>query len=242
MPIEVNRAGRSNEKRACGSYEVPRRPSVPGSVLKVLVAFLAAMLLGGGTKPKSEGGALAAPSVFEPGIAVYISGAVRRPGVYRMAPGSRVADAIGKAGGATRGAGVADLDLAAPVQDGESVRVPAPGERAAASQGSQPIVRLPGSFDPRAGERRRATRPRRRPGAVSAPRPIMGAARRSVVALNRASASDLQRLPGVGPGLASRIIAYRRRAGRFGRIEELREVPGIGEKRLARIAPHVDLR
>lgn len=219
-----------------------------------------------GTPPVRAAGQLAAaasspgpqPHVFEPGVTVHVSGAVRRPGLYRLAPGSRIADAIQAAGGAARGAPVADLDLASMVSDGESVRVPEAGERPGGS-GDQPIVRIPGSFDPRLAHSSgtsRARRVRTSFGTGRAVRQATGPAGRwhgarikgaasgkgARVCLNRASATELQRLPGVGPGLAARIVAYRSRAGKFERIEELREVQGIGEKRLARIAPLVDLR
>lgn len=210
-----------------------------------------ALALGGGAAAAGKVGPasseVAAPQVFEPSVTVYISGAVRRPGVYRLPPGTRVADAIQAAGGAARGAAVADLELATVVQDGETVRVPAAGERPRVPSGGQAIVQMPQSFDPRSAGRgsragtghRRKRAPAR--GAVAG-RSGVAVSGRAIVALNRASAAELQRLPGVGPGLAARIIAYRARAGRYQRVEELREVQGIGEKRLARIAPHVDLR
>ncbi|MBM3268140.1 MAG: SLBB domain-containing protein, partial [Candidatus Sericytochromatia bacterium] len=72
----------------------------------------------------APGGAQAAPepALVESRVIVHVSGAVRRPGLYRLPPGARVADAIQTAGGALRGAGLADLDLAAALRDGESVR------------------------------------------------------------------------------------------------------------------------
>jgi competence protein ComEA len=55
--------------------------------------------------------------------------------------------------------------------------------------------------------------------------------------INRASAAELERLPGIGPALARRIVAYRDTAGPFQRLEELDRVPGIGPAILARLAP-----
>lgn len=52
------------------------------------------------------------------------------------------------------------------------------------------------------------------------------------VHLNGATAEELERLPGVGPALAERILAYRQTHGQFGSVEELNEVPGIGPKTL----------
>ena len=58
---------------------------------------------------------------------VHVAGRVRRPGLYRLAKGARVADAVDRAGGASRGANLAAVNLAAPVQDGQQVLVPVAG-------------------------------------------------------------------------------------------------------------------
>ena len=57
--------------------------------------------------------------------------------------------------------------------------------------------------------------------------------------LNRASAEDFKRLPGIGPVLAGRIIQYRSSQGMFHDIEQLREVKGIGPKKFEQIRAHV---
>ena len=59
--------------------------------------------------------------------------------------------------------------------------------------------------------------------------------------INRASAAELERLPGIGPVLAERIVQYRARAGGFRSLEELKRVKGIGDKTFARIAAHLVL-
>jgi competence ComEA-like helix-hairpin-helix protein len=56
--------------------------------------------------------------------------------------------------------------------------------------------------------------------------------------LDRASAAELTRLPGVGPGLARRLVAHRERHGPFGSLEGVDAVPGVGDALLARLAPH----
>ena len=69
-----------------------------------------------------------------------------------------------------------------------------------------------------------------------APRP---AATAVVVNLNTASASDFEALPGIGPKTAARIIEYRQKNGPFKKIEELMNVPGIGEKNFLKLKPQL---
>lgn len=59
------------------------------------------------------------------------------------------------------------------------------------------------------------------------------------VDLNRATASDLEGLPGIGPKLAKRVIDHRVTKGPFTKVEDLRQVKGIGRKKFDRLRPHV---
>ncbi|MGN6796939.1 MAG: helix-hairpin-helix domain-containing protein [Gaiellaceae bacterium] len=68
----------------------------------------------------------ASPRVV-PGVVVDVEGAVRRPGLVRLPSGSRVADAVARAGGTTRSADRSSVNLAAPVSDGQQVLVPRRG-------------------------------------------------------------------------------------------------------------------
>ncbi|MDJ0961837.1 MAG: ComEA family DNA-binding protein [Acidimicrobiia bacterium] len=72
------------------------------------------------------------------------------------------------------------------------------------------------------------------PGAV-ADRPANGSEADPGVDLNRADASELETLPGVGPVLAQRIVAHREANGPFATIEDLLDVPGIGEAKLSQL-------
>jgi competence protein ComEA len=115
---------------------------VAGALALVLV--LAGKLLAGGPAHRAPPFALAraAPPAPPPLLVVDVAGAVRRPGLYRLPHGSRVADAVAKAGGAGAKAALDGVNLAAPLADGEQVVVPArtPGGGAAAPAGSSPTA------------------------------------------------------------------------------------------------------
>ena len=111
-----------------------------------LLLFLGRFVLGAGTTttaaplplpPAAGAGVTGLPSSR---VVVDVVGAVRRPGLYRLAQGSRIADALTRAGGATAKADLAQVNLAAPLADGEQVVVPRRGAGVAApGAGSAPV-------------------------------------------------------------------------------------------------------
>ena len=62
-----------------------------------------------------------------------------------------------------------------------------------------------------------------------------------LININTATSAELERLPGIGPGFAARIIQHRARYGPFRRIEHLLIVPGISERRFAQLRPYVSV-
>ena len=61
----------------------------------------------------------------------------------------------------------------------------------------------------------------------------------ALINLNSATAAELEKLPGVGPAMATRILEYRQKSGGFKKIEELMNVKGIGEKSFLKLKPLV---
>ena len=146
-------------------------------------------------------------------IYVHVAGAVRRPGLMTMSAGSRVADALQRAGGPDRRADLTAINLAAQLADGQQIVVP----RAGAAQAGA----APAGSPPSAGSA---------PGGA-----VTG------VHLSTATAEQLDGVDGIGPTLAQRIIEYRDTHGGFRSLAELAQVDGIGEKRLATLREALQL-
>ncbi len=144
-------------------------------------------------------------------IVVHVAGAVRHPGVYRLAAGARVSTALRRAGGARPNANLDAVNLAAKLTDGRQVLVPA---RITAGAGSAGGGEGSGGA---AGS-----------GAGAAP-----------INLNAATVEQLAELDGVGPVMAQKIVDYREQHGGFGSVDELDQVPGIGPKRLESLRDRV---
>ncbi|NHN44883.1 ComEA family DNA-binding protein [Chryseoglobus frigidaquae] len=160
-----------------------------------------------------DGGDPSAAGFGEPPVVVlHVLGAVVEPGIVELPPGSRVVDAIAAAGGPTDEADLAAVNLARVVVDGEQLRLPAVGEAPAAGVPGAG----PGSGSGGAG-----------PGSGSA-----SVAADGRININTADAAGLEQLPGVGPAIAARIIAWREQNGPFRSVDELTAVSGIGEKTL----------
>lgn len=109
------------------SIPVSRRRALAGALLLVVMLVVAARYLDRSSAPAEQAPAatlarVAAPE--PPRLVVHVVGAVRRPGLYRLPEGSRIADAVTRAGGATAKADLAAVNLAAPLADGMQVAVP----------------------------------------------------------------------------------------------------------------------
>jgi competence protein ComEA len=139
-------------------------------------------------------------------LVVHVVGEVRRPGLYRLREGARIADALRRAGDARQRADLAALNLAAPLVDGVQVLVPA----RARGGGAGPPGNTAGSGS----------------GAELPAGPV---------SLSSATIDELDELPGVGPVTAQKIVDYRTEHGPFASVDDLDAVPGIGPTRIEQL-------
>jgi competence protein ComEA len=145
--------------------------------------------------------ATVAPSPTPAPLRIHVTGAVQQPGVYILAPDSRLIDAVDAAGGLAANADSTRINLAGFVYDGQQVFVPYELTPAPPSPTPLPAPSVVGQQ------------------AVTGGGPIN---------INTASAAELDTLPGIGPAYAERIIAYREEHGPFADPIEIMEIKGIG--------------
>jgi competence protein ComEA len=182
---------------------------------------------GASSVPGDRAGVRASASASPPPVIVHVVGAVQRPGVVSLGAGGRVSVAIERAGGATPEADLARLNLARVVADGERLYVPRVGE-----------TDIPEALGVHPGAA--AGAPAGTAAGASPPRPDGGAGTAgAVVDLNAADQAALETLPGIGPSLAGRILAWREQHGRFSAVEDLLDVSGIGDGRFADLRDRV---
>lgn len=150
-------------------------------------------------------------------ISVYVTGAVDRPGVYTLPHGSRVKDVLSIAK-PKKEWDPEGINLAKRLEDEEMIVVP----RVVHETGATAAQGVSGSRSP----------------AQNSKKKISG---NEKVSVNKAGLADLQSIPGVGPGMAKRIIDYRLAHGTFGSIEDLKDIPGMGEKKFEKLKGHFRL-
>lgn len=144
-------------------------------------------------------------------ILIHITGSVKAEGVVILNSGDRIIDAIEAAGGEKEDADLSKLNLAYILQDGEKLYVPSINDTeekvyVTAENGENVIIEGAGNTD-KVDEKK------------------------ETVNINTATKEELMTLPGVGESTAIKIIDYRKSNGKFQKIEDIKNVPGIGDSK-----------
>ena len=167
-------------------------------LIGVLFGLLSAGLILLVSRPREGQAILLRPPPTPVPLVVNVDGAVRQPGVYTLPLHSRVVDAVERAGGLTEDASPGAINLAAVLEDGSHIYIPARKGDPQVDGGEPGLIGMSpeGELIP-------------------------------LVNINQASLEALVALPGIGPVTAEKIISYRQDQV-FTRIEEIQKVPGIG--------------
>lgn len=157
-------------------------------------------------------------------IVVYVNGAVKKPGVYRVPDDTRVYQLLERAGGFTEDADKSAVNLAGRLKDGQQLNFPSCVETA--QKGYRSASRRSSS-----GKRSGAYREYGSSAADSGTK----------INLNTATQEELESVKGIGPKMAASIVDYRRENGNFSRLEDLLLVKGIGTKKYEKIRDRLTL-
>lgn len=137
-------------------------------------------------------------------IKVYVTGEVNSPGVIELEEGSRIEDAIQGVGGIKAEADLKQINLAYEVEDGEKIYIPNLLEEI--EEADEPKTSSENQTNSSSGSNAR-------------------------VNINKASATELTAVPGIGASTAQKIITYRDENGKFKTIEDIKNVSGIGDSK-----------
>ena len=167
-------------------------------------------------------------------IVVHISGAVNIEGIVELEAGSRIANAIEKAGGVKENADMTDINLAYPLEDGMKIHIPTK-EETEANKNNENMIDESYIISSSGGV-----------SSKEDTNSIQGSSKSTTsnakVNINTATQEELDTLPGIGPSIASKIIDYREQNGKFNSIEEIKEVSGIGDAKYEKIKDSITIK
>jgi competence protein ComEA len=158
-------------------------------------------------------------------IVVDVGGAVQNPTVLLLPEGSRVYEALESAGGLLPQADMREINRATVLKDGDRIYIPSREEVAAKTP-----VPVSAGGGAGTGVTNAATSPAGATVGTAAP-----------ININTADSAELQKLSGVGPSTAQKILDYRETHGRFARIEDLKNVSGIGDKTFEKLKDKISV-
>ena len=150
-------------------------------------------------------------------IVIHITGSVITPGIVRLKQGSRIEDAIQAAGGLTEDADISKINLAYILEDGTKLRIPSNLD-IDGIENENFLTKDSGENMLEVNEENKTS---------------------STININKATQADFETLPGIGPSLASKIISYRDKNGKFEKLEDIKNVNGIGDSKYENIKDYI---
>ena len=154
-------------------------------------------------------------------IVVHIAGEVKKPGIVKTKEGARIADVIEEAGGLTENANITNINLAYIIEDGQKITIPSKNQKVEAKQ--EEYIQTENEQ-----------------GIINEEQGISN--KNQVLNINKATKEELQTLQGIGESTADKIITYRKENGNFKQIEDIKNVPGIGDAKYENIKDKISVK
>lgn len=152
-------------------------------------------------------------------IIIYITGQVRKEGVYELDENSRITDAIEMAGGLKEEANIENINLAEILEDGTKIYIPNKKENNKQTENINLIQKNTGNTTEISKKNNTENKQNQN----------------TKININTATQTELETLPGIGPSTALKIVNYRKDNGKFKNIEDIKNVSGIGDSKFNNI-------
>ena len=163
-------------------------------------------------------------------ILVHVSGAVNKEGIYELKENSRISDAIEKAGGLKEEADIQDINLAYKLEDGMKIHIPTKQEKEDAKEKNSDISSSSGIKVDKEDSIQNDSKDKGGSNGLN-----------TKVNINTATQAELETLPGIGSSTAMKIIQYRNEKGKFKKIDEVKEVSGMGKSKYEKIKNYINV-
>ena len=150
-------------------------------------------------------------------IVIHITGAICNEGIYELEENSRIADAVKMAGGLKEDADLKQINLAYVLEDGMKINIPSKNENINEDSNNTESYITKENLN------------------------SSNNTKISKVNINNATQTELETLPGIGPSTALKIINYRKEKGKFNKIEDIKNVNGIGENKFNKIKEFIKI-
>ena len=163
-------------------------------------------------------------------IIIHITGMISNEGILELEEGSRISDAIEKAGGLKEGADVSQINLAFILSDGMKIHIPNVNDRKEKNEDKTNTYITKESGVSTIEETQNQNNVTEKNKTIA------------MVNINKADIKQLQTLPGIGDSTAQKIINYRNENGKFNSIEDIKNVKGIGDSKFVKIKEYITVK
>lgn len=161
-------------------------------------------------------------------IIVHVSGSIIKEGIVELNSNSRIADAIEKAGGVKEDADMSKINLAYMLEDGMKIYIPSKNDKEELQEYDQLNNYVQGGSSSLGSGKNLSSNTSSN---LKVDKNTNGYSNGNKININKATQTELETLPGIGPSTATKIINYRNKNGKFNKTDDIKNVSGIGDSK-----------